>query len=102
MQSSVLSATDNSKIAQIDIDFTFDQEPVQVYQQDTTQSIEEEKASVATENVENISKELLCTRVDVRIKVPPHSNPEEKTVQVLKKFLLKLQSFDPKAWIAPW
>ena len=86
----------------MDIEFDFDNEPVSVYQQETTESIREDNESVATENVDNISKELLCTRVDVRIKVPPHANPEEKTVQVLQDFLLKLQSFDPKVRIAPW
>ena len=101
-QRSVQSTTDASEHTPMDIEFEFDDELVSVYQTETTNSTSNDNDSVATENIDNINKDLFCTRVDIRIKVPPHSNPEEKTVQVLQEFLLKLQSYDPKVRIAPW
>ena len=58
--------------------------------------------SVDTEAAENLQKDLYCTRVDIKIKVLTHTNPEEQTVLTLQKFLRKLQYFDPKVQIAPW
>ena len=101
-QRSVPSTTDTSDLAPMEMEFEFDTEPVSVYQPEIIDPTTNEEDSVATENVDNINKDLFCTRVDIRIKVPPHSNPEEKTVQVLQEFLHKLQSYDPKARIAPW
>ena len=94
------TAKDNT--TDMDLEFNFDNPPVSVYQTEQDNSSATDDASEATENIENINKDLYCTRVDVRVKVPPHSNPEEKTVQVLQEFLQKLQSYDPKVRIAPW
>ena len=58
--------------------------------------------SVDTETADNLQKELSWTRVDLKIKVNAHANPEEQTVLTLQKFLKKLQYFDPKVQIAPW
>ena len=58
--------------------------------------------SVDTENVGNLQKDLYHTRVDIKIKVEAHSNPEEQTALTLQKFLRKLQYFDPKVQFAPW
>ena len=101
-QRSVPSPTDDSDTGSMDIEFTFDHESVPNFQPEDKDTSDKDNDSVATKNMDNISKELLDTRVDLRIKVPPHANPEEKTVQVLQTFLLKLQSFDPKVRIAPW
>ena len=57
--------------------------------------------SVANENVENINKESICTRVDLRIEVPLHSSPEEKSIQLLKEFLRNFHSSDSTIMIAP-
>ena len=91
---------DGSDDDTMEVEFDFDETPTS--QSETINSTEKDDDSVTTANVNNINKDLLETRVDIRIKVPPHSNPEEKTVQVLQEFLLKLQSFDPKTRIAPW
>ena len=75
----------------MDIEFNFDNDPVPNFQPEMTATQDKDNESVATENMDNISsKNLLETRVDNRMKVPPHSNPEEKTVQTLQAFLLKL------------
>ena len=100
-QHSTQSSEGISELAPMAIEFNYDNEPT-ASQFDSTFNIDKDSDSVATENMENISKQLLCTRVDIKVKVPPHTNPEEKTVQVLQEFLKKLQSYDPKAKIAPW
>ena len=100
-QKSLPSSTQDSELVPMDMELEFDNEPVPFYKQHNDPTNTDDN-SEATENADNINKELSCTRVDLRIKVPPHSNPEEKTVQVLQEFLSKLQSFDPKAQIAPW
>ena len=100
-QRSALSSTDASEQAPMNIEFDFNDEPMTIFQPEK-EPFDQDDNSAATENVDNINKDLFCTRVDIRIKVPPHTNPEEKTVQVLSDFLLKLQSYDPKVRIAPW
>ena len=50
-----------------------------VYQPED-KTLETDENSEVTENIENINKDLICTRVDIRIKVPPHNNPKEKSV----------------------
>ena len=101
-QRSEQSTTDASAIAPMDMDFVFEPEQDTLYQQETINPSNTDDNSTATANIDNLCKDLYETRVDIRIKVPPHTNPEEKTVQVLQEFLLKLQSFDPKVRIAPW
>ena len=99
-QRSLPSTAETSELAPMDIEFEFDNASIAEFEQEITTGNDDE--SVATKNVDNINKQLSWTRVDVRIKVPPHSNPEEKTVQVLQEFLQKLQSFDPTVRFAPW
>ena len=101
-QRAVPTTQDASDTTEMDIDLELIEDPISVFQQETTNPTEQDDDSAVTASIDNINKELLCTRVDLRIKVPPHSNPEEKTVQILQEFLLKLQSYDPKVRIAPW
>ena len=101
-QRSTLSTQDAVESTEMEIDLDLNDDQLPIFQQETINSSDHDDDSAATENIDNLNKELLCTRVDLRIKVPPHANPEEKTVQVLQEFLLKLQSFDPKSRIAPW
>lgn len=74
---------------------------VTLFQIDLNEEVDENE-SVDTENAENLQKDLPCTRVDMKITVRAHSNPEEQTVLTLQKLLRKLQSFDPKVQFAPW
>ena len=69
----------------MDMDFEFDNEPMSVYQP-KDKTTETDDNSDATKNIENINKELYCTRVDLRIRVPPHTNPEEKQFKYFKTF----------------
>ena len=101
-QRSEQSTQGASDSVEMEIDLDLDDDALPVFQTETNNSTGHDDNSVATENVDNSNKDLFSTRVDIRIKVPPHSNPEEKTVQVLQEFLLKLQSYDPKVRIAPW
>ena len=82
-------------------DSNSDENSVTLFQLDP-QDINNENDSVDTETADNLQKNLLCTRVDLKIKVNAHSNPEEQTVVTLQKFLKKLQYYDPKAQFAPW
>ena len=101
-QRSLTATTDTMDLAPTDFELEFDNESIPVYQEDTINQSDKDDNSAATENVENTIKQLSTTRIDVKIKVPAHANPEEKTVQVLQSFLQKLQTFDPKVKIAPW
>ena len=101
-QRSITSSTEASDLAPMDIELDFENEPVNMFQTNQLETLEKDDDSAVTENMDNINKELLQTRVDIRIKVPPHANPEEKTVQILQSFLTKLQTYDSKARIAPW
>ena len=92
---------DNGSV-EMEIDMDINDDTVTVFQTDTISHTDQDDHSEATANVENLNKDLFTTRVDLRVKVPPHTNPEEKTVQVLQELLLKLQSYDPKVRIAPW
>ena len=78
-----------------------DTNTVTLFQIDLNEAADENE-SVDTENADNLQKDLPCTRVDIKITVSAHNNPEEQTVLTLQKFLRKLQSFDPKAQFAPW
>ena len=82
-----VSSTTQSELAPMDMDFEFEAEPISVYQQDKHDNSDNDDNSEVTEKADNVIKELYDTRVDIRIKVPPHTNPEEKTVQVLQTFL---------------
>jgi len=42
------------------------------------------------------------TRVDIRIKVGPHTEPEEESKRVLQAFLQHLQNIDLHVGFAPW
>ena len=91
-QRSNSSTADTSELAPMDIKFKFNNEPVAERAQGTDTTADKDRDSAATENIDIIKKELDVTRVDTRIKIPPHANPEEKPVQVLQRFLKKLQS----------
>ena len=101
-QRSSSSPAELDDMDKMDIEFEFDNPPVPVYQREKDDSSTNDDVSETTENIDNINKKLFSTRVDLRIKVPPHTNPEEKTVQVLQELLRKLQSFDNKVHFAPW
>ena len=101
-QRSVPFPTDMSDEALMDIEFNINNPPAQVFQTETKKLSDKDDALEATENIGNINKNLFCTRVHLRVKVPPQNIPEEKNVQVLQGFLSKLQSFDPKVRISTW
>ena len=67
-------------------DSNSDSNSVTMFQLDP-QDIHNENESVNTETADNLNKDLLCTRVDLKIRVNAHSNPEEQTVLTLQKFL---------------
>ena len=81
-------------------DSSSDSHSMTLFQVDPQDNID--NTSVETETADNLQKELNYTRVDLKIKVNAHSNPEEQTVYTLQTFLRKLQYFDPKVKIAPW
>ena len=80
--------------------------PVQLQYSDSspnhTDNMEEDQLSDATDQMNNTLDQLHDTRVDIKIKTPPSTNPEETTVFILQQFLLKLKTFDKKASFAPW
>ena len=78
-----------------------DSNSVTLFQVDINEEADDSN-SADTENADNLQKDLFCTRVDIKITVSAHSNPEEQTVLTLQKFLRKLQYFDPKVQFAPW
>ena len=87
--SSLLSqhSISTSEIAAMDIEFIFENESVSIYQQEPTETRDKDIDSVATENNDNISKDLFCTRVEFRIKLSPHDfNPEEKLSKIFRNF----------------
>ena len=102
--------SDQSKVAHVQTtttlqkrtpsDSSSDDTSVTLFQLDAHEANDTE--SVDTEAVDNLQKNLFCTRVDLKIKVSAHSNPEEQTVLTLQKFLKKLQFFDPKVQIETW
>ena len=102
--------SDQSKVAHVQTtttlhsrsssDSSSDTNLVTLFQLETNDKHENE--SVDTEAADNLQKNLFCTRVDLKIKVSAHSNPEEQTVLTLQKFLKKLQFFDPKVKIELW
>ena len=79
--------------------------PVQLQYDDTTSdnaNTQDDLLSDTTEQMDNTLEELSQTRVDIKLKTPPSTTPEETTVYILQQFLLKLKSFDKKVGIAPW
>ena len=82
-------------------DSSSDSNPVTLFQIEI-QDANADNESVDTETADNLQKELFYTRVDLKIKVNAHANPEEQTVFTLQKFLRKMQCYDAKAQIAPW
>eukprot|EP00559_Dactyliosolen_fragilissimus_P004350 CAMPEP_0184873994 /NCGR_PEP_ID=MMETSP0580-20130426/42146_1 /TAXON_ID=1118495 /ORGANISM="Dactyliosolen fragilissimus" /LENGTH=178 /DNA_ID=CAMNT_0027376953 /DNA_START=1707 /DNA_END=2240 /DNA_ORIENTATION=+ len=58
--------------------------------------------SQATPPSHNVFINHEITRVDLRIKVGPHTNPEEETKQVLNQFMQQLQKVDAHIGFAPW
>ena len=86
-QRSSSSPAELDDMDKMDIEFEFDNPPVPVYQREKDDSSTNDDVSETTENIDNINKKLFSTRVDLRIKVPPHTNPEEKIVQVLQELL---------------
>ena len=85
-QRSLPSSTDASEVAPMDFELEFDKDPVPMYQTTTTTTLEKDDDSAATDNMDNITKDLFCTRMDIRINVPPHTNPEEKRSKFSKNF----------------
>ena len=83
------------------LDTSSDTNSVTMFQIDLQEATNDNE-SVDTETADNLRKDLLWTRVDLKIKVNAHANPEEQTVLTLQKFLKKLQYYDPKAQFAPW
>ena len=78
------STPDGSDIDAREVEFDF--EPSSYLQPDTNTTTEKDDNSVVTVNIDNINKDLSETRVDLRIKVPPHSNPEEKLYKSSRNF----------------
>ena len=63
---------------------------------------DDDQFSDTTEPMDNTVEQLLETRVDIKIKVPPSETPEETTAYMLQQLLIKLKTYDPKASFAPW
>ena len=53
----------------MNIGFDFDNEPVPVFQLETYELSDKDDDSAASENIDNINKDLFCARVDIRIKL---------------------------------
>ena len=66
------------------------------------ETTEDDHLSDTTEQMDNTLDDLQDTRIDIKIKIPPSTTPEETTTYVLQQFLLKLKSYDKKVSIAPW
>ena len=63
---------------------------------------DDDQVSDTTEPMDNTAEQLLETRVDIKIKIPPSETPEETTAYVLQQLLIKLKSYDSKVSFAPW
>ena len=91
--------------AQLSSDDSSTDSPVQLQYGDTpsdAENTQDDLRSDTTEQMDNTLEELSQTRVDIKLKTPPSTTPEETTVFLLQQFLLKLKSFDKKVGIAPW
>ena len=66
------------------------------------ETTEDDHFSDATVQMDNTLDDLQDTRIDIKIKIPPSTTPEETTTNILQQFLIKLKSFDSKISIAPW
>ena len=91
--SSTAASEDNS----MDIEFDFDTPSVPAFHQEQDDSSTNDNGSEATENMDNISKKLFHTRVDLKIKVPPHSNPEEKLYKFFNPYLVNYSPLTTKS-----
>ena len=63
---------------------------------------EDDQISDTTDPMDNTAEQLLETRVDIKIKIPPSETPEATTAYVLQQLLITLKTYDPKAIFAPW
>ena len=107
---STLTSTQNKKKPSFNSQFSSDDSstdsPVQLQYSDspkhTMDNTDDDHLSDTTDPMNNTLDELLDTRVDIKIKIPPSDTPEETTTFILQQFLLKLKSYDKKTGIAPW